>query len=79
MVKRKRREKAIPKNLSIMFSEWQGLPMHNPYKMPVFTCKMPDDKSKKYNNMFKCPGNCDTCKSNYRGCIKGENVYTDLH
>ena len=53
--------------------------MDNPYKMPVFTCKMPNEDNKRFKKMFKCPGNCDICKSNNRGCIKGENVYTDLH
>lgn len=70
---------AIPDNVSIMFSEWNGLTMPNPHNMPVFACKMPEDKSERFNSMYKCPGNCDICKSLNRGCINRESTYTDLH
>lgn len=66
----------IPSNLSIMFSEWKGLEMVNPYNMPVFACKFPDDPTP---HAYRCPGNCDVCKRVNRGCIKGENTYNDLH
>ena len=76
---RKNGKNAIPDNLSIMFSEWQGLPMPNPYNMPVFACKMPENSPKRFETMYKCPGNCDICKSSNRGCINKESAYTDLH
>ena len=72
----KSRKKAIPSNLSIMFSEWRGLPMNNPYKMPVFACHFPTDPTPK---TFKCPGNCDICVKNHLGCVAGMNTYNDLH
>lgn len=70
---------AIPNNLSIMFSEWQDLPMPNPYNMPVFACKMPKNSPERFETMYKCPGNCDICKELNRGCINRESAYTDLH
>lgn len=68
---------AIPSNLKIMFSEWKGLPMDNPYGFPVFACRYPDEPIPE--NTFKCPGNCDYCMEHCRGCIAGENTYNDLH
>lgn len=74
---------ALPTNLHVMFSEWDGIELDNPYNMPIFTCKMPggninhDDSF--FNGLFKCPGNCDICKRDCRGCIAGESTYNDLH
>lgn len=72
-------QEAIPSNFVVMFSEWKGLEMSNPYHFPVFYCKFPEETMDKYLRMYKCPGNCDICKALHRGCIKGEDVYTDLH
>lgn len=68
---------AIPKNLSIMFSEWRGMAMDNPYNMPEFSVVFKDDIEKPVG--FYCPGNCDVCKLSHRGCIAGENVYCHEH
>ena len=67
---------AVPSNLHVMFSEWRGLPMVNPYGMPEFSCHFPDEPEPA---TFKCPGNCDVCKLAGRGCVAGENVHADLH
>lgn len=67
----------IPENLKIMFSEWKGMPIVNPYHFPVFRCWIPDEEEKP--TCYKCPGNCDICKKCHRGCIKGEDTYTELH
>lgn len=72
-------QEAFPSNLVIMFSKWQGMPMINPYGLPEFQCRMPGEGKWLYAKMYKCPGNCDICKASKRGCIYGENVYTDLH
>lgn len=75
--------KTIPGNLHIMFSEWDGMPLDNPYGMPVFTCKLKDGnknhKPEYFDTLHRCPGNCDICKMLNRGCIKGENTYVDEH
>ena len=67
---------ALPENLSVMFSEWKGMDMPNPYNLPVFRCVYPEEETP---NCMKCPGNCNFCKENKVGCIYGNSVYTELH
>lgn len=77
------RKTAIPDNFNVMFSEWDGMPLINPYGFKIFTCKMKygninhDDKF--FDNLFKCPGNCDICKENNTGCIGYMDTYADEH
>ena len=68
---------AIPENLSIMFSEWRGMPMVNPYGFPEFSVVFKDDEHKPAGHY--CPGNCDICKAAHRGCIAGETTYCHEH
>ena len=74
---------AIPENLHIMFSEWDGVPMPNPYGFPEFSCKFPEGninhQPEYFEHIHKCPGNCDVCKALHRGCVAGETSYADLH
>lgn len=68
---------AVPGNLSIMFSRWDGLEMVNPYGFPEFGVidagePVPDGK-------FLCPGNCDICKELHTGCIAGVDTVNYLH
>lgn len=75
---------SIPTNFSIMFSEWDGMPMDNPYGFPIFSCKLKDGNKNRseesFRTMYKCPGNCDVCKRGAgHGCLKGENTYCDEH
>ena len=74
---------AIPHNFTIMFSEWDGMPLNNPYNFPVFSVKMKNGNKNHgadyFNNLYKCPGNCDVCKAARRGCPYGETVYADEH
>ena len=67
----------IPDNFKIMFSEWRGMPMDNPYMMPEFRVLMDGEKAPE--DAFICPGNCDVCKAMNRGCIAGETVYNHIH
>ena len=71
------RKKAIPANLSIMFSEWKGMPMDNKYDFPVFTCVFPDEQFPK--GYHKCSGNCNDCIVNHAGCVAGKSSFTALH
>ena len=74
------RAAAIPANLTIMFSEWRGLPMDNPYGFPEFRVVFKDDAIKPDPaKVYYCPGNCDICKENGRGCINGETTYANEH
>lgn len=72
---------AIPDNFHIMFSKWDGLPMNNPYGLPVFACKLKDGNADPmpWDDMYVCPGNCDICKEEKRGCMSGEDTYADEH
>lgn len=67
----------LPENLSVMFSYWEGLPMDNPYEMPVFRVVMQGQEKPK--NVKWCCGNCNTCIKNCSHCVKGENVYCMEH
>lgn len=73
----------LPKNLVVMFSKWDGMPMENPHNQPVFYCKLAsgnkDTTEQEFAKMFKCPGNCDICKENHCGCIAGQTTYADEH
>lgn len=77
------RRVAIPENFTIMFSEWDGMPLVNPYDFPVFTCKLKDGnknhKPEYFDTLYRCPGNCDICKAAHRGCIAGETTYANEH
>ena len=60
------KEKAIPNNLSIMFSEWEGLPMDNMYGFATFTCIL---KGRAFpSDRYECNGNCEFCIANGVGC-----------
>ena len=66
---------AIPDNLKIIFSEWPGMEMYNPYNLPVahviFKGSEPAD------NWKICGGNCSECACRGVGCWelkKGEHI-----
>jgi len=69
---------SIPSNFTVMFSEWRGLPMVNPYNFPEFRVvfkgeEVPSDAT------WVCPGNCDICKAAGRGCVGNETTYAHEH
>ena len=74
---------AIPGNLVIMFSEWDGLKLDNPYGFPTFSVKMAagnkNHPAEYFETLFRCPGNCDICKENNVGCVGGMDTYNDEH
>ena len=73
----------LPCNLHVMFSEWEGMPMDNPHGLPVFACRLkagnPSRPADYFDNLHKCPGNCDACIAAGRGCVAGESSYADEH
>jgi len=68
---------SIPGNLSVMFSEWKGMTMVNPYGFPEFRVVMKNDE--KPVGVRWCPGNCNKCIRNNIHCVKGETVYCMEH
>lgn len=69
-------KEAIPANFSVMFSEWRGLPMENPYNLGEFRVVFKDEEKPEG---FYCPGNCDVCTKCKRGCIANETTYCNEH
>jgi len=74
-----KREIAIPENFHVMFSEWRGLRMDNPYNFPVFACVFTSQGEEMPKDKYVCPGNCNICKECKRGCIIGESVNAHDH
>lgn len=66
---------SIPGNLSVMFSEWDGIKLVNPYNFPVFHV-VDDIKTAK---TYICPGNCEVCLKNRRGCPFNESATVQKH
>lgn len=66
----------LPDNFTMMFSQWDDEIIYNPYNLPVFH-SMPAEKVSGKN--WICPGNCDICKPEKRGCIGGENTDCAIH
>lgn len=66
---------SLPENFHVMFSEWRGMEMVNPYGMPEFRVVFPGENPTGHY----CPGNCDVCKGTGRGCVTGETTYCRLH
>ena len=74
------KEQAIPENLVVMFSEWRGMEMYNPYGFPEFRVVFHNDEVKPDpKQVWFCPGNCDSCKMANRGCVAGETTYCNEH
>lgn len=73
------RHVAIPSNLTIMYSEWRGLEMVNPYGFPEFRCVFTSEGEKLDSETWTCPGNCDICKKVSRGCVNDETTQCEDH
>ena len=69
-------DKKMPGNFSVMFSEWRGVPMDNPNNFGEFRVVFKDEEKP---DGFYCPGNCDECIKNNRGCIVNETTYCNEH
>lgn len=72
------RETAIPSNLAVMFSEWSGQDMPNPYNFPKFSCRLKSEADKVMTG-YHCTGNCDVCKAGKCGCVVGQTSWIDEH
>ena len=68
---------ALPANLSVMFSVWNGMPCPNPYGLPTFTCIM--EGMERNPKDWRCPGNCQVCIDSGHGCPHGESSDVDAH
>lgn len=70
----------IPKNLHILFSEWEGMKLDNPHNMPVAHVIFKGNNPE--SNWNICTGNCLECAKNNINCwaVKnGEHVAFHEH
>lgn len=70
-------KESIPTNFSVMFSEWKGMELVNPYHFGEFRALYENESIPE--NTYYCPGNCDICKAARRGCIANENTCIYIH
>lgn len=71
---------ALPKNLHIIFSEWDGVEMPNPYNLPTAAVVRPGCEPA--DDWKICGGNCFECACRGVGCWqlkKGETIAFKLH
>lgn len=68
-------KESIPSNLSVMFSEWRGIEIDNPFGFAEF--RVVEDLKKA--NSFICPGNCEICLENKTGCPYQKTATVKLH
>ena len=70
----------IPENLHIIFSEWDGVEMPNPYNLPTAAVVRPGCEPA--DDWKICGGNCFECACRGVGCWelkKGETIAFNLH
>lgn len=68
----------FPSNLHIIFSEWRGMDMQNPYNLPT---SRPVWQGERVDGIW-CGGNCSDCARAGCGCWslkKGERVLFEAH
>lgn len=66
---------SIPSNFSIMFSQWDGIEIINPYNFPEF--RVYDDITNVKEHI--CPGNCELCLKAKTGCPYGVTSAVKKH
>lgn len=68
----------IPENLTIIFSNWFGAILENPYNLPTSNPLNIDGETTTEKTGFVCPGNCLTCKKCFKAQA-GDAVIFPLH
>lgn len=72
----------LQKNLHIIFSSWQGLPMDNPHGLPEAHVRYRDGSTTAHEGARFCGGNCTKCAAAGEGCwtLKaGEEIVFNEH
>lgn len=72
----------VPPNLHIIFSDWPGTAMPNPYHFPVAYIRFRDGFTQAPSDAQECGGNCTTCACTDGGCWglqHGESVVFNEH
>lgn len=74
----------LPKNLNIIFSDWKGMKMDNPYNLPV-SSPIWEDGTKGDNcteKTYLCNGFCEECAKSNTKCWnaqKGDTILFEAH
>lgn len=68
----------IPENLTIIFSNWFGAILENPYNLPTSNPLNIDGETTTEKAGFVCPGNCLSCKKCFKAQA-GDAVIFPLH
>ena len=72
---------SVPQNLHLIFSAWDGMPMHNPYGFPVSHVHFKDDPEAP-ESWKRCSGNCLDCARAGLNCWTmgtGDHVVFEKH
>ena len=79
----------IPENLHVIFSDWRGMEMNNPYNLPVSSPVWFDKDGREIERgphctaaAVWCPGSCEDCAAACGGCWglkNGETVLFEAH
>ena len=73
---------AIPSNLHLIFSVWEGLVADNPFSLPEAHVRYRDGHTTADKNAKECGGNCTNCAITVGGCwnlAKGQQVVFNEH
>lgn len=71
------REAAIPENLSVMFSVWEGMKTANPYGFGTFI--VVNEGETPPVGVWHCTGDCGKCIKAARGCVVNETSWVWKH
>jgi hypothetical protein len=72
----------IPSNFQVIFSDWPGAKMENPYNFPTSSPVFADGSTAAPADALDCPGNCSECAVMGSGCWtlkKGQGVKFMAH
>lgn len=72
----------VPANLQIIFSDWPGANMVNPYNFPTSSPVFADGSTAAPANAIDCPGDCSNCAVMGSGCWtlkRGQGVIFAAH
>lgn len=58
----------LPSNLQVIFSDWPGAKMNNPYNMPTSSPIFADGTRAGSADAITCPGDCSNCAVMGSGC-----------
>lgn len=75
-------KKRIPRNLHILFSEWPGYNMNNPYNLPVAYVSFKNGICDAPSDAKECGGHCEECAYAGKNCWvlkKGQSVVLREH